>query len=144
MKTENRKLIDSLVEEINNTLGCEYIKAQGRSGYIYIDEVETGNSILNSAITPKEVVIALRSFKAGIYTEKNNLMIEPYQRVFMIVTSTGKQFFCYLKQLNTICKDLNQGYYTIFHFWNNKQQKVTKKHLKELFESNNLKQEFYY
>ena len=144
MKTENRKLIDSLVEEINQALGYEYIKAQGRNGYIYIDEVATGNSILNTATTTKEVIIALRSFKSGIYTEKLNLLIEPSERMFMIVTSTGKQFFCYLKQLNAICRDLNQGYYTIYHFWNNKQQKVTKKHLKDLFTSHKLKQEFYY
>lgn len=144
MKTRNRELIDTLVSEINNTLGYEYIKSQGRGGHIYIDEVETGNSILNTAVSSKEVIIALRSFKSGIYTEKRNLLIEPSERVFMIVTSNGKQFFCHLKQLNAVCSDLNQGYYTIFHFWNNKQQKVTKKHLKELFTAHRIEQKFFY
>jgi hypothetical protein len=144
MKSKNRVLIDSLVSEINNTLGYNYIEANGRNGYIYIDEIATGNSILNSATSSKEVIIALRSFKSGIYTEKRNLLIEPSERVFMIVTSTGKQFFCYLRQLNSICSDLNQGYYTIYHFWNNKQQKVTKKHLRELFEAHRIEQKFFY
>jgi len=144
MKTKNRELIDALVIEINNTLGYEYIEAKGRNVYIYIDEVATGNTILNSATSSKEVIIALRSFKSGIYTEKRNLLIEPSERVFMIVTSNGKQFFCYLKQLNSVCSDLNQGYYTIYHFWNNKQQKVTKKHLKELFIAHRIEQKFFY
>lgn len=140
----NRETIDVLVQRINDTLGYNYIQSAGRGGYIYIDEVETGNSILNTAVSIKEVIIALRSFQSGIYTEKLNLLIEPAQRVFMVVTSTGKQYFCYLKQLNAICKELNQGYYAIYHFWNNKQQKVTKKHLRELMETHKIKQEFFY
>ena len=140
----NRETIDVLVQRINDTLGYNYIQSAGRGGYIYIDEVETGNSILNTAVSTKEVIIALRSFHSGIYTEKLNLLIEPSERVFMIVTSNGKQFFCHLKQLNAVCSGLNQGYYTIFHFWNNKQQKVTKKHLKELFIAHRIEQKFFY
>jgi hypothetical protein len=65
-------------------------------------------------------------------------------RVFQVVTSTGYQFFCNLEQLNEVCKDLKSGYFKIYHFWNNKPKVVTKKYLAELFESNQIYQEFYY
>lgn len=143
MRTK-KETIKLLIEEINEILGYNYLKIASRNGYTYIEEVETNNTILNSATTDKEVIIALKSFKEGIITEKNNLLIESYQRVFMVVTSTGNQFFCYLKQLNAVCKDLNEGYYSIYHFWNNKQEKITKKYLKELLTANNIKQEFFY
>ena len=66
------------------------------------------------------------------------------QRVFQVITSTGTQFFCNLKDLNKICKDMNEGYFTIYYFWNNKPKKITKKHLKELFEAMRVKQTFIY
>jgi hypothetical protein len=67
-------------------------------------------------------------------------------RVFQVTTSTGKQVFCNLHQLNEVVKELEcrEGYFKINHFWNNKAQKVTKKHLNELFEANQLVKEFYY
>lgn len=144
MKTRNEKQIVELIGEINFVLGYNYIKLGKRNGYFYIEECKGNNTILNSATSSKDVIIALKSFKSGIYQEKQDLLIEPSERVFMIVTSTGKQFFCYLKQLNSVCRELNEGYYTIFHFWNNKQQKVTKKHLNELFASHRIEKEFYY
>jgi hypothetical protein len=72
--------------------------------------------------------------------------IDNNQRVFFIVTSVGKSAFCNLKDLNETVKGLNthEGYFKIFHFWNNKQEKVTKKHLKELAEANRIKLDFYY
>jgi len=71
-------------------------------------------------------------------TINNNL------RVYQVTTSTGKQYFCNIEDLNEICKDLHQGYFKIFHFWNNKAQRVTKKDLKSFFEGSGLTQQFYY
>lgn len=75
-----------------------------------------------------------------ITTINNNL------RVYQIVTSNGKQFFCNIEDLNKIVNNNNmyQGYFKIYHFWNNKAQKVTKKDLKAFFEGAGLKQEFFY
>ena len=67
-------------------------------------------------------------------------------RVFQVVTSTNKQAFCNLEQLNMVVSmlDTNEGYFTIYHFWNNKSKKVTKKYLSELFKANNLELKFTY
>lgn len=75
-----------------------------------------------------------------------NTTINNNQRVFQAITSTGKQAFCNIEQLNEVVAllDTHEGYFKIYHFWNNKAEKVSKKYLKELFESTNLKQEFYY
>ena len=67
-------------------------------------------------------------------------------RVYQVTTSTGKQAFCNIEQLNEVIKDLQTqpDYLKIFHFWNNKPQKVTKKDLKAFFEGAQLKQDFIY
>ena len=65
-------------------------------------------------------------------------------RVYQVIDSIGHQFFCNIQDLNQICKDMNQGYFKIYHFWNNKAQKVSKKDLKSFFEGSDLKQEFFY
>lgn len=67
-------------------------------------------------------------------------------RVYQVVTSTGKQAFCNIEQLNELIKELgaHEGYFKIYHFWNNKAQKVTKKDLLSFFDGAQLKQEFYY
>lgn len=67
-------------------------------------------------------------------------------RVYQVVTSTGKQSFCNIEQLNEVVEDLgtHAGYFKIFHFWNNKAQKLSKKDLKAMFEGSQLKQEFIY
>lgn len=73
-------------------------------------------------------------------TINNNL------RVYQVKTSVGKQAFCNIEQLNEVVKELqtHEGYFTIYHFWNNKAEKVSKKDLKGFFEGSNLKQEFTY
>lgn len=73
-------------------------------------------------------------------TINNNL------RVYQVITSNGKQFFCNIEDLNQIVNDNNMqpGYFKIFHFWNNKPEKVSKKDLKSFFEGAQLKQEFFY
>jgi len=67
-------------------------------------------------------------------------------RVFQVITSTSQQIFCNLNQLNEVIKELNckVGYFKIYHFWNNKPEKLTRKYLSELFRANQIKQEFYY
>lgn len=67
-------------------------------------------------------------------------------RVYQILTSNGKQFFCNIQDISRIVKEYNlhPGYFKINHFWNNKAQKVSKKDLKLFFEGAELKQDFYY
>jgi hypothetical protein len=38
----------------------------------------------------------------------------------------------------------NPGYFKIYHFWNNKQVKLSKKGLRSMFEGAQLKQQFNY
>ncbi len=73
-------------------------------------------------------------------TINNNL------RVYQVVTSTGKQAFCNIKDLNKVVKELDthQGYFKIYHFWNNKPQKLSRKALDEMFSGSQLKREFNY
>jgi hypothetical protein len=51
--------------------------------------------------------------------------IDNNQRVFQVVDSYGRNYFCNLKQLNEVVRENNliEGYYTINHFWNNKPKK---------------------
>jgi len=72
--------------------------------------------------------------------------IDNNQRVFQVITSTSDQFFCNLDELNRVVNEngLRVGYFRINHFWNNRPAKLTKKGLKNLFEGNQLTQEFEY
>lgn len=67
-------------------------------------------------------------------------------RVYQVISSTGKQYFCNITDLNKIVIDneLKVGHFTIYHFWNNKPKKVSKKDLTLFFEGSQLKQEFNY
>jgi len=67
-------------------------------------------------------------------------------RVFQVITSVGHQYFCNLDELNRVVNEngLRAGYFRINHFWNNKPARLTKKGLKNLFEGNQLTQEFEY
>jgi hypothetical protein len=75
-----------------------------------------------------------------------NTTINNNLRVYQVITSTGKQVFCNIEQLNEVVKELgaHSGYFKIYHFWNNKPQKLSKKELLTMFEGSQLKQEFYY
>jgi hypothetical protein len=68
------------------------------------------------------------------------------ERIYQVVTSIGRQRFCNIEDLNEVIKELetHEGYFKIWHFWNNKAEKVTKKDLKTFFEGANLKQNFTY
>ena len=67
-------------------------------------------------------------------------------RVYQVITSTSKQAFCNITQLNKVVKELGTraGYFSIYHFWDNKARKVTKADLKKFFEGSQLKQNFDY
>lgn len=71
-------------------------------------------------------------------------IIDNNQRVFQIVDSNGRNYFCNLKQLNEVIRENNlvEGYYTINHFWNNKPKKASKKLLKEMFEAQGIEKQF--
>lgn len=67
-------------------------------------------------------------------------------RVYQVITSTGKQFFCNIEELNKVVNEneLKAGYFKILHFWNNKPQRLSKKDLKAMFEGSKLTQQFNY
>jgi len=67
-------------------------------------------------------------------------------RVYQVITSTGRNFFCNIDDLNKVVNEnkMHPGYFKIYHFWNNKPLKVSKKDLKSFFEGAQLTQEFYY
>lgn len=79
-------------------------------------------------------------------TQNNKVTIDNNLRVYQVTTSTGKQAFCNIEDLNRIVKDLDcrAGYFKVFHFWNNKAVKLSKKDLLSMFEGSQLKQEFIY
>ena len=65
-------------------------------------------------------------------------------RVFQIVTSTGKQVFCNLDELNNVMSNLSThaGYFKIWHFWDNKPKRVSRKYIDEMYAANNDKRNF--
>ena len=73
-------------------------------------------------------------------TINNNL------RVYQVTTSTGKQAFCNIEDLNKVIESLDtrQDYFKIYHFWNNKPQRLSRKALDEMFSGSQLKREFNY
>lgn len=73
-------------------------------------------------------------------TINNNL------RVYHVTTSTGKQAFCNIEDLNKVVKELDthQGYFKVYHFWNNKPQYLNRKTLDLMFDGAQLKREFNY
>lgn len=77
---------------------------------------------------------------------KTTLLINNSHRVYQVVTSTGKQVFCNIEQLNEVVEWLgaHEGYFKIYHFWNNKAEKVSKKNLKSFFDGAQLVQSFTY
>lgn len=66
-------------------------------------------------------------------------------RVYQVITSAGKQFFCNIEQLNYVVNsECKQDNFKIYEFWNNKPKKVSRKNLILFFEGAELKQEFKY
>jgi len=73
-------------------------------------------------------------------TINNNL------RIYQVITSTGKQAFCNIDELNNVCANLctHVGYFKINHFYNNKPKKLSRKELDLMFEGSQLKRDFNY
>ena len=73
-------------------------------------------------------------------------LIDNNLRVYHVVTSTGKQAFCNIGDLNNVVANLGTraGYFKIYHFWNNKPAKLSKKALDQMFDGSQLKREFNY
>lgn len=67
-------------------------------------------------------------------------------RVYQVVTSVGHQFFCNIEDLNEVVRvnELRAGYFKVYHFWNNKQQLLSKKALDAMFEGSQLQRKFDY
>lgn len=63
-------------------------------------------------------------------------------RVFQVVDSLGRSTFCNLHDLNNVCDETND--FIIYHFWNAKPKRVSKKYLAELMKANNIIQTFIY
>lgn len=61
-------------------------------------------------------------------------------RVFQIITSTNEQFFCNLYHIPSIIKENNliDGYYKVYHFWDNKAKLISKKDLDAIYIANNV------
>lgn len=72
--------------------------------------------------------------------------IDNDSRVFQIVDSYQRSTFCNLQDIEKVVEsqNLKSGYYTIYHFWNAKPKKVSKKYLKEMLQANGLEQNFFY
>jgi hypothetical protein len=72
------------------------------------------------------------------------ILIDNNQRVFQVVDSMGHQWFCNLHHLNDVVKEnrLVEGYYKIYHFWNNKPKIISNKELNGLFEAHRIEKQF--
>lgn len=67
-------------------------------------------------------------------------------RVYQVITSSGKQVFCNIEELNNVTANLSthKGQFKIYHFWNNKPQYLHRKNLDLMFDGAQLKREFNY
>lgn len=67
-------------------------------------------------------------------------------RVYQVRTSTGKQIFCNIDDLNKAVEELQTqpGYFKIYHFWNNKPEYLSRKKLDLMFEGSQIKRNFNY
>ena len=76
----------------------------------------------------------------------NKVTIDNNLRMYQVRTSTGKQAFCNIEDLNTVVRRLetNPGYFKVYHFWNNKPQYLSRKVLDQMFEGSELKRQFDY
>jgi len=65
-----------------------------------------------------------------------NISLNCNERVFQIVTSTGTQVFCNLKDVNKVLNELQaiDGYCKIYHFWDCKPKRLSQKALSQMLE----------
>jgi hypothetical protein len=66
-------------------------------------------------------------------------------RVYQVVTTDGRQFFCNIEQLNyVVTSECKEGYFKIYYFFNTRPRVVSKKNLRAFFEGVGLQQDFKY
>lgn len=65
--------------------------------------------------------------------------IDNSHRVFMLTGDMNRSIFCNLNDIPTAIADFDdKDSIKFFHFWNQRQKKVSVNHLNDLFESNQL------
>lgn len=171
---KNYKVLESLIIGICNETAQSWYKdhalKNNRAEYLHIEyapiyggyrlvkvNVKSGghnSAFINMSDTSprlpyKEFYNYLRGVYAGLYEKKlikSETIINNYERVFMVTYSWGKSFFCNISDLNRLVleNELKPGYFTIFHFYNNKMKKVSKKDLKSFFACSQIEMLFPY
>ena len=66
------------------------------------------------------------------------------ERVFQVIDSYNRSYFCNLNELNKVINDnnLKEGYYKINHFFYSKSKRASKKLLEDMFKAQGIKKEF--
>jgi len=67
------------------------------------------------------------------------------EKVFLITTSTGKSQFCNLLDIPYMIEKLGttEGYYKVFHFWNNKMRVASVKYINEMLKAAGVNEVIY-
>lgn len=133
-----------------------YIHEGGKRGYIvrngleYNFEITPGRGFISNKISVRAgntlaEFIQLSSNNIKQAPKNNETILNNNERVFMVTWSLANHVFCNLKDLSSVVKSnsLAAGYYTIYHFWNNKPKKATKKLIKDMHEAARLPMDFF-
>lgn len=157
MKTTINNELNGALERLNSSLEISgyYLKLGHRNGYTALDlhRIKDGGCKDNfmAGLSKRKTLDTVYCMCKAVELINNpshetKSIINNNLRVYQVVTSTGKQAFCNIEQLNAIVKELGciPGYFVINHLWGNKAKKVSKKDLKTFFNGAQLKQEFEY
>ena len=130
--------------DLLNKQGTVKLYLRRGNGTNYIAKKQGNESIYNGTLT--DCYYFLVGAQKLVNPLFNDYTVNGTFRTFMIVDSHCGNYFCNLQSLSKIVDNnsLKAGYYTIYHFWNNKPKKVSKKYLSELFAANGLKLDFIY
>lgn len=65
-------------------------------------------------------------------------VIDNNQRVFQIVDSYNRSYFCNLFDIERVMTELGliEDYFKVYHFWNSKPQRASKKLINDMLEAN--------
>ena len=127
---ERKENILYLMDRIAFYQGEKY-KIQGENGFHHLTNLRTGNSLFYGS-TPKQLEERLRAYWKGICEGDVNT-----ERVFLIITSNGHQKFCHVGQIQNRLEEMgtNEGYYKIYHFWDNKPKVASKKLINDMLKA---------
>ena len=142
IKLENLEFYLALVNRMQPT----ELWLNRSNGTNYLCKKKGNESIFNGTITECYYFLLGISRLSLVDPFQSRYLVNSNYRVYQVVDSLSRQYFCNIEDLNTVIKtnDLKPGYFKIYHFWNNKAVKVSKKDLKSFFEGSQLKQEFSY